>query len=183
MFVFIFLVSFTFSLCKISCCIWVYERIRSSKSRVIFLMSIEKQLKSSKMVTVQMGLITRQLLRKKLWSYIFCWAGELKKLLSAETGLQPGEQKIIFRGKERENGSYLDACGVKNKSKIVLMESPSSREKRYIEMRKNAKIQSTNIAIKDVSMEVNKLAEQVGKQHKSKRKKLTKYWIVNYNQW
>lgn len=88
-------------------------------------------------------------------------AGELKKLLTVETGLQPGEQRVIFRGKERENGEYLDICGVKDRSKVILMEDPSSREKRAIEMRRNAKIQTAHRAISDVSMEVDKLAEQV----------------------
>jgi hypothetical protein len=85
----------------------------------------------------------------------------VKKLLTAETGLQPDEQRVIFRGKERENGEYLDFCGVKDRSKVILMEDPSSIERRVIAMRRNAKIQSANRAISDVSMEVDKLAEQV----------------------
>ncbi|XP_010245179.1 PREDICTED: BAG family molecular chaperone regulator 3-like [Nelumbo nucifera] len=93
--------------------------------------------------------------------------GELKKLLAAETGLQPGEQRLIFRGKERENSDYLDMCGVKDRSKVVLIEDPSSREKRYIEMRRNAKIQSAHRAISDVSLEVDKLADQVSSIEKS----------------
>ncbi|KAL5716341.1 hypothetical protein ACHQM5_018051 [Ranunculus cassubicifolius] len=87
--------------------------------------------------------------------------GELKKLLAAETGLQPVEQKLTFRGKDRENGDYLDRCGVKNRSKISLMEDPSSKEKRYIEIRKNAKIQNAYRAISDISLELDKLEEQV----------------------
>lgn len=95
-----------------------------------------------------------------IWSSILL-LGELKKLLTAETGLQPGEQRLLFRGKERENGDYLDMSGVKDRSKIVLIEDPSSREKRFIEMRRNAKIQSAHRAISDVSMEVDNLADQV----------------------
>ncbi|KAJ8631412.1 hypothetical protein MRB53_024735 [Persea americana] len=68
--------------------------------------------------------------------------GELKKLLTAETGLQPGEQRLLFR-------------------------DPSSREKRFIEMRRNAKIQSAHRAISDVSMEVDNLADQVSAIEKS----------------
>ncbi|KAE7996128.1 hypothetical protein FH972_000876 [Carpinus fangiana] len=93
--------------------------------------------------------------------------GEVKKLLTAETGLQPDEQRVIFRGKERENGEYLDTCGVKDRSKVMLMEDPSSIERRVIEMRRNAKIQSARRAISDVSMEVDKLAEQVCAMEKS----------------
>ncbi|XP_071921324.1 BAG family molecular chaperone regulator 2-like [Coffea arabica] len=87
--------------------------------------------------------------------------GELKKLLTADSGLQPGEQRLIYRGKERQNGDYLDRCGVKDHSKVILMESPEFRERKFIEMRRNAKIQAAHRLIDDVLMEVDKLAEQV----------------------
>ncbi|KAF3450352.1 hypothetical protein FNV43_RR06432 [Rhamnella rubrinervis] len=93
--------------------------------------------------------------------------GEVKKLLTAETGLQPGEQRLIFRGKERENGEYLDRCGVKDGSKVILIEDPCSIERRFIEMRRNAKIQSAHRTLSDVSMEIDKLAGQVSVIEKS----------------
>ncbi|MCL7039063.1 hypothetical protein MKW94_002459, partial [Papaver nudicaule] len=86
--------------------------------------------------------------------------GELKKLLAAETGLQPGEQLLTFKGKDRKNGEFLDRSGVKNKSKIVLVEDPASKERRFIEMRKNAKLQSAHRAISDISTEVEKLVAE-----------------------
>ena len=87
--------------------------------------------------------------------------GEVKKVLTGETGLQPDEQRLVFRGKERENKEYLDMCGVKDGSKVILIQDPSSIERRYLEMRKNAKIQTAHRAISNVSMEVDKLADQV----------------------
>ncbi|CAL9015943.1 unnamed protein product [Prunus brigantina] len=93
--------------------------------------------------------------------------GELKKVLTAETGLQPGEQRLLFRGKERENGEYLDMFGVKDRSKVILIQDPASIERRADEMRRNAKIQSAHRAISDVSVEVDKLAEQVSAIEKS----------------
>ncbi|KAG8365644.1 hypothetical protein BUALT_Bualt18G0127500 [Buddleja alternifolia] len=93
--------------------------------------------------------------------------GELKKLLTAETGLQPGEQRLIFRGKERENGDYLDMCGVKDRSKVILIDDPESKERRLIEMRRNAKIQAVHRLIDDVTVEVDRLAEQVDAIEKS----------------
>ncbi|CAK9142842.1 unnamed protein product [Ilex paraguariensis] len=93
--------------------------------------------------------------------------GELKKLVTEETGLQPGEQRLLFRGKERQNGEYLDMCGVKDRSKVILIEDPQSREKKFIQMRKDAKIQTAQRLIKDVSMEVDNLAEQVSSIEKS----------------
>ncbi|KAL9366886.1 hypothetical protein Peur_038085 [Populus x canadensis] len=93
--------------------------------------------------------------------------GEVKKVLTSKTGLQIGDQKITYKEKERGNGEYLDRCGVKDRSKLILMEDPSSIERKYIEMRKNARIQTAYRAISDVSMEVDKLAEQVSVIEKS----------------
>lgn len=93
--------------------------------------------------------------------------GEVKKVLTEETGLQAGDQILIYRGKMRENGEYLDMCGVKDRSKVILTEDPASIERRFIEMRRNAKIQSAHRAISNVSMEVDKLAEQVSAIEKS----------------
>ncbi|WOL03398.1 BAG family molecular chaperone regulator 1-like [Canna indica] len=87
--------------------------------------------------------------------------GELKKLLTVETGLQPAEQRLLYKGKERGDGEFLDVCGVKNRSKVVLAVDPTSLERRFIEMRKNVRIQNAQRAISAVSMEVDKLADQV----------------------
>ncbi|RWW81923.1 hypothetical protein BHE74_00009625 [Ensete ventricosum] len=91
--------------------------------------------------------------------------GELKKILTAETGLQPAEQRLFYKGKEKGDGEFLDVCGLKNRSKVVLTEDPTSLERRYVEMRKNARIQSAQRAISAVSMEVDKLADQVRPPH------------------
>ncbi|KAH6759425.1 hypothetical protein C2S51_019660 [Perilla frutescens var. frutescens] len=93
--------------------------------------------------------------------------GELKKLLTAETGLQPAEQRLLFRGKERENGDYLDTCGVKDRSKVVLIDDPESKERRMVEMRRKAKIETIQRLIDDVSTEIDSLAEQINVIEKS----------------
>ncbi|XXG76060.1 hypothetical protein AAC387_Pa08g0491 [Persea americana] len=87
--------------------------------------------------------------------------GDLKKLLSAQTGLHPQEQKLLFKGKERDSKAYLDISGVKDRAKIVLIEDPISRERRYLEIRKNAKVERASKSISEVSLEVDKLAAQV----------------------
>ncbi|KAF8739458.1 hypothetical protein HU200_013853 [Digitaria exilis] len=87
--------------------------------------------------------------------------GQLKKLLAARTGLQPADQQMTYKGRARSNTEYLDACGVKNKSKLVLSEDPASLERRYIERQKNAKIESANRAIGAIALEVDKLADQI----------------------
>lgn len=87
--------------------------------------------------------------------------GELKKVLSAQTGLHHQDQKLIFKDKERNSNAYLDMAGVKDRSKIVLVEDPTSQERRYIEMRKNAKMEKASKSILEISLEVDKLAGQV----------------------
>ncbi|CAL9210619.1 unnamed protein product [Musa hybrid cultivar] len=87
--------------------------------------------------------------------------GELKKLLTADSGLQPAEQRLLYKGKQRGDSEYLDACGVKNRSKIVLVEDSTSLERRYTEMRKNARMQRAHRAVSTISLDVDKLADQV----------------------
>ncbi|KAK7303079.1 hypothetical protein RJT34_13978 [Clitoria ternatea] len=93
--------------------------------------------------------------------------GEVKKVLSAETGLGVDEQRLVYRGKERKNGEYLDVCGVKDRSKVVLIQDPSSIERRFIQMRINVKIQNAHRAINNVSVEVDQLVDQVSAIEKS----------------
>ncbi|XP_042510191.1 BAG family molecular chaperone regulator 3-like [Macadamia integrifolia] len=87
--------------------------------------------------------------------------GELKKLLTAPTGLHHEDQKLMFKDKERQSNAYLDIVGVKDGSKLVLVEDPISREKRYLEMRKNAKMEKASKSISEISLEVDNLAAQV----------------------
>ncbi|KAL8507339.1 hypothetical protein ACS0TY_018036 [Phlomoides rotata] len=80
-------------------------------------------------VQVEYGAVRYQILANSQSTF-----GELKKQLTAETGLQPVEQRLLFKGKERENDDYLDMCGVKDQSKVILTEDPERREKKQIEM-------------------------------------------------
>ncbi|CAM0902865.1 unnamed protein product [Alopecurus aequalis] len=93
--------------------------------------------------------------------------GELKKALAARTGLHPADQQVTYKGRERSNSDYLDACGVKNKSKLVVSEDPASLERRYIERQRTARIQTANRAIGAIALEVDRLADQVTSIEKS----------------
>ncbi|KAK5782610.1 BAG family molecular chaperone regulator 3 [Gossypium arboreum] len=87
--------------------------------------------------------------------------GELKKMLTGPTGLHHKDQKLIYKDKERDSNVFLDMVGVKDKSKMVLMEDPISQEKRLMEMRKNAKMEKASKSISEISFEVDRLAGQV----------------------
>lgn len=87
--------------------------------------------------------------------------GDLKKMLAGPTGLHHQDQKLIFKDKERDSMAFLDISGVKDRSKIVCVEDPLSQEKRYLEMRRNAKMEKASKSISEISLEVDRLAGQV----------------------
>ncbi|KAG4380587.1 hypothetical protein AAZX31_16G175200 [Glycine max] len=87
--------------------------------------------------------------------------GELKKMLSGPTGLHHEDQKLLYKDKERDSKAFLDMVGVKDKSKIVLVEDPISQEKRLLERRKNAKMEKAAKSISEISLEVDRLAGRV----------------------
>ncbi|XP_002975739.2 BAG family molecular chaperone regulator 4 [Selaginella moellendorffii] len=88
-------------------------------------------------------------------------SGDLKKLLVQPTGLQAREQRILYRGKEKDSGDYLHLVGVKDKAKVVLIEDPESRERKQEESRHNERILRTSKAVSAIKSEVDKLAERV----------------------
>ncbi|GAV91848.1 ubiquitin domain-containing protein [Cephalotus follicularis] len=56
--------------------------------------------------------------------------GELKMILSVVTSLEPSEQRVLFKGKEREDGEYLHMVGVRDKDKVLLLEDPATKERK-----------------------------------------------------
>ncbi|KAF7819484.1 BAG family molecular chaperone regulator 2-like [Senna tora] len=58
--------------------------------------------------------------------------GELKMILSLVTSLEPREQRILFRGKERDDEEYLHMVGVRDNDKVLLLEDPAIKEKKML---------------------------------------------------
>ncbi|CAL9210858.1 BAG family molecular chaperone regulator 1-like isoform X1 [Musa acuminata AAA Group] len=87
--------------------------------------------------------------------------GELKKVLSARTGLHPLDMKLLYKDKERESTAFLDHAGVKDKSKVVLVEDATAQAKRLLEVRKADKMEKATKSISAVSLEVDRLASKV----------------------
>ncbi|XP_062095043.1 BAG family molecular chaperone regulator 4 [Humulus lupulus] len=87
--------------------------------------------------------------------------GDVKKVLLHKTGLEPNEQKLLFRGKEREDEEHLHVLGVKDNSKVVLLEDHASRERKLEEMKKSREIAKASEAVAQVRAEVDKLSERV----------------------
>ncbi|CAK7335445.1 unnamed protein product [Dovyalis caffra] len=87
--------------------------------------------------------------------------GELKKMLAQHTGVHHEDQKLIYKKKERNSTAYLDITGVKDGSKIVLIEDITSRERRRLEMLKSAKIQNGSKSLQQITLEVDQLGGKV----------------------
>ncbi|KAJ8555722.1 hypothetical protein K7X08_013218 [Anisodus acutangulus] len=87
--------------------------------------------------------------------------GELKKMLAGPTGLHTEDQKIFYKEKERDSRGFLDVAGLKDGSKLVLVEDEIIKEKRYLESRRNAKMENASKEITAIRLEIDKLAKQV----------------------
>jgi hypothetical protein len=54
--------------------------------------------------------------------------GDLKEVIAKETGLEPNEQKILFRGKVKDDDDeQLDTAGIRDKSKIMVLKDHKSK--------------------------------------------------------
>lgn len=56
--------------------------------------------------------------------------GDLKVLLSLATGLWPREQRLLYRGRERDDADHLHMAGVQDKDKVLLLEDPAVTERK-----------------------------------------------------
>ncbi|KAK9280308.1 hypothetical protein L1049_013996 [Liquidambar formosana] len=87
--------------------------------------------------------------------------GDLKKVLAHETGLEPEEQRLLFRGKEKDDDECLHMVGVKDMSKVILLEDPASKERKLEEMKRNQGVFRAYENVAEVRAEVDKLSEKV----------------------
>ncbi|XP_009625327.1 BAG family molecular chaperone regulator 2 [Nicotiana tomentosiformis] len=58
--------------------------------------------------------------------------GELKMIMSMVTGLEPKEQRLLYRGKEREDYEHLHMVGVRDKDKVLLFQFPAIKERKLL---------------------------------------------------
>lgn len=87
--------------------------------------------------------------------------GDVKNALAETTGLEPKDQRLMFRGKEKEDEEHLHMAGVKDRSKILLLEDTASKVRKLEEMRKSNQIAKASEAVAEVRAEVDKISERV----------------------
>ncbi|XP_076910735.1 BAG family molecular chaperone regulator 2-like [Bidens hawaiensis] len=78
---------------------------------------------------VMEGVITIRVTTVSKWHDISIRAtstfGELKMTLSTITNLEAKEQRLLFKGKEREDGEHLHMVGVRDNDKVLLLQDPA----------------------------------------------------------
>lgn len=88
--------------------------------------------------------------------------GDMKWLLAQEIGLQPHEQRLLFQGKEKEDGEFLHIAGVMDMAKVILVEDPASKEKKVHELKgSNTVSKACQQAVEEARAEADKIAKQV----------------------
>ncbi|KAH7425236.1 hypothetical protein KP509_11G045700 [Ceratopteris richardii] len=75
--------------------------------------------------------------------------------------MQTKQQRLLYKGKERCDRDYLYEFGVKDKSKIVLVEDTKGWEKRLIEMRKDDADAKACKTVSDVQQIVDQVSGQI----------------------
>ncbi|MBA0677530.1 hypothetical protein Goari_018931 [Gossypium aridum] len=89
--------------------------------------------------------------------------GELKKQIAEQTGLEPEKQRVLFRGKEKEDDVHLSSAGMKDKSKILVLENPTSKVKKVEEMANIQEKVEESIAREESKVEEIKETEEMSK--------------------
>ncbi|GKA74787.1 BAG family molecular chaperone regulator 2-like protein [Tanacetum coccineum] len=54
--------------------------------------------------------------------------GDMKMVLALVTGMEPKEQRLLFKGKERDDDEHLHMVGIRDKDKVVVLEDPAIKE-------------------------------------------------------
>ncbi|KAJ1269502.1 hypothetical protein BS78_07G216900 [Paspalum vaginatum] len=87
--------------------------------------------------------------------------GDLKKLLADKTGLHPDDQKLVYRDRERDSKAFLDVAGVKDRSKMAVLEDPAAKARRLLEERRDGKARRAARAVARVGLDVDRLGAEV----------------------
>ncbi|XP_047061592.1 BAG family molecular chaperone regulator 2-like [Lolium rigidum] len=96
--------------------------------------------------------------------------GELRKLVAERAGAHPEDHKVLYKGKEQDPKAFLDMAGVKDRSKIAVVDDPEARARRLIEERRQGHLQKAGKAVAAVAAEVDKIAPKVSVLEASVRK-------------
>lgn len=88
-------------------------------------------------------------------------AGEMKQIVAKRIGLDLVVQRLLFRGKEQEDEERLHLAGIKDNSKVVVLEDLASKEKKLEQSQESEEVSKASEAVAGVRAEVDKLSKRV----------------------
>jgi hypothetical protein len=68
---------------------------------------------------------------------------------------------VLYKDRERDSKEFLDMVGVRDRSKMTMVEESEAQARRLIEELRNAKAQKAAKAVSRISLDVDKLASKV----------------------
>jgi len=68
-------------------------------------------------------------------------------VLSLVTSLEPREQRLLYKGKERDDNEFLHMIGVRDKDKVLLLEDPAIKEMKLLGLARGQHIRNPCPAI------------------------------------
>uniref|UniRef100_A0ACD6A8Y7 Uncharacterized protein n=1 Tax=Avena sativa TaxID=4498 RepID=A0ACD6A8Y7_AVESA len=87
--------------------------------------------------------------------------GDVRKMVAERAGAHPDDLKVRYKDKERDPKAFLDMAGVKDRSRITVVDDPEARARRLLEERRQGHLQKASKAVAAVAAEVGKIAPKV----------------------
>ncbi|XP_030537334.1 BAG family molecular chaperone regulator 4 [Rhodamnia argentea] len=87
--------------------------------------------------------------------------GEMKQIVAKRIGLDPAVQRLLFRGKEQEDEERLHLAGIKDNSKVVVLEDLASKEKKLEQSQASEEVSKASEAVAGITAEVDELSKRV----------------------
>jgi len=87
--------------------------------------------------------------------------GDVRKMVAERAGAHPDDLKVRYKDKERDAKAFLDMAGVKDRSRITVVDDPEARARRLLEERRQGHLQKASKAVAAVAAEVDKIAPKV----------------------
>lgn len=66
-------------------------------------------------------------------------------MLAMVTDLEPKEQRLLFKGKERDDCEFLHMVGVEDKDKVLLFEDPAIKEMKLLGLAGNTAYRTISV--------------------------------------
>lgn len=87
--------------------------------------------------------------------------GDVKKRVAERIGMHHLDLKVMFKDRERDSAAFIDVAGVKEGSKMLVVEDPTAKAKRILEERRQHKMDKAAKQVSAISVEVDRLIAKV----------------------